>query len=196
MSTSQAAPSLLFLLGWPPVSLSCPALPHCGLSRGGSRPWPSGCCAPPPYPLGWADSLQSASQAPGAEKVRCHPQMTGAGAGRGATCRAETRGATFCCRPPFQGQESAPLPVNDLCISSALPLFTLPRFSFSCWIHHQYTRKNLPTCVFPKTQPRDLPGGPVAKTQHSRCRRPGFHPGQGTKPRRAAALDPAHRHQP
>ena len=48
-----------------------------------SLSWPSSLC-PSPRPLGWADSLQSASQAQGAEKVRCHPQMTGARAGGGA----------------------------------------------------------------------------------------------------------------
>ena len=157
------------------MTFACPWASASGTLMATVGPGQAADVPPPPLP---PDSLQSASQAPGAEKVRCQPQMTGAGVGRGAACRAETRGATFCCRP-FQGQESAPLPVNDLCISSAFPLFTLSRFSFSCWIHHQCTRENLPTCVLPKTQPRDFPGGPVAKTQHSQCRRPGFHPRSG-----------------
>ena len=106
-----------------------PSTPTLWAVSGGSRPWPSGCCAPPPYPLGWVDSLQSASQAPGAEKVRCHPQVTGAGVGRGAACRAEARGPlpaadplpkasdqplsrewSVRCRPASQGQRPAPLP--------------------------------------------------------------------------------------
>ena len=63
--------------------LGCP--PASSAHRNGSvvsLSWPSSLC-PGPRPLGWADSPVSA-QAQGAEKVRCHPQMTGARVGGGA----------------------------------------------------------------------------------------------------------------
>ena len=44
------------------------------------------------------------------------------------------------------------------------------RLSHQCFFHHQ-------SSVFPSIPKiRDSLGGPVAKTPHSQCRRPGFHP--------------------
>ena len=174
-----ADPSLLFLLEWSPESLSWPSTPTLWAVSGGQLALGKWLLCPTPSPPGLGRLSPVSVSGPGAEKVRCHPQMTGAGAGRG--CRLQSRDLGVLSDAGLLSKAGISSSSREW-PSSAFPLFTLSRFSFPCWIHHQCTRETCPLVSFQRPSPGAFLVVQWLGLSTPNAGAPGSSPGQGSKP--------------